>query len=440
MGRLASLFTTGLLTLLVAVHGVYADHWVQTWGSMPQLTEPHNLPPAPYNETGLVFRNTTLRQTVRATIGGDWLRIRISNAFGVSDLPITAVSIALPTKGSAGVPTIQPRTSRKVTFSGESSFIVPNGAQVLSDPIRFSTPPQSMLSITIYTAQGQTTNYITSHPGSRTTSWMARGNQVDALDLESLGEDERASTNHWYWVSSVETWADDNVGSLVIVGDSITDGRGSNDNNNDRWPDLLLARLQSSRQTRDIAVINQAAGGNRILYDGLGPNALGRIDRDVLAHPGVKYAMIYEGVNDIGTGATTEEAQKIIGDRMIWAYRQMVERLHTSGIPVIGATITPMSGPGQGYGHPTREATRQRVNRWIRTSGVFDAVIDFDRVVRDPEIPEQLKPEYDTGDYLHPNVAGFQAMADAIPLDLFRRLDRLGRGRGGRVPPGVRDL
>lgn len=405
-----------LLYLFINAQAALAEQWLTTWGSMPQLTEPQNLPPSPFTAPNVVFRNTTLRQTIRATLGGDSFRLRISNVFGGSDLPVTAISVALPTNGSAGVSSIQPSSAKAVTFSGASSFIIPNGAQVLSDPIRLSVRAQSMVTVSIYTATGQTTNSISGHPGSRTTSWMAFGNQVNALDLAGP---EKASTNHWYWASALEVWTGDDAGAIAIVGDSITDGRESTDNGNDRWPDLLLARLQDSVSTRNIAVINQAAGGNRILADGLGPNALGRIDRDVIALPGVNYAMIFEGTNDIGTGPITLEGQKIIEDRLIWAFKQMVERLHTAGIPVIGATITPFTG--HEYGHPTREVTRQKVNEWIRTSRVFDVVVDFDKLLRDPEQPARFKVEYDGGDHLHPNVRGFQVMADAIPLGFFAK-------------------
>ena len=220
-------------------------------------------------------------------------------------------------------------------------------------------------------------------------------------------------------------WAPKSTGGLFIVGDSITDGRGSTTDANNRWPDLLLARLQkNSSSTSNIAVLNQAAGGNRILADGLGPNALGRVDRDVLAQSGLKYAMIFEGVNDIGTGATTTAAQTAIADRIIWALKQIATRVHTFGIPIFAATITPFGAPSasqQAYSDPTREAARQRVNNWIRTSGVFDAVIDFDLILRNPKNQSQLNPTYDSGDFLHPNVAGYQALADNFPLEIFSR-------------------
>jgi len=305
-----------------------------------------------------------------------------------------------------------------VTFSGLASVTIPNGALIVSDPINFPIKPQSMLTVTIYTAQGQTTNSITSHPGSRTTSWFSFGNFVSA---PSLTDPSTQSVAHWYFVSAVEVLAPNTTGSFVIVGDSITDGRGSDTDKNNRWPDLVLAKMQASPLTSNIAVVNQAAGGNRILADGLGPNALGRIDRDVLAQSSVSYAMIFEGVNDIGTAAATTAAQQAIGDRLIWSFKQIATRLQTSGIPVFAATITPFSGDPtiQPYSSPVREVTRQRVNTFIKTSGIFDAVIDFDKLLADPANPSQLNPLYNSGDFLHPNGAGYQRIADNFPLNIF---------------------
>ena len=206
------------------------------------------------------------------------------------------------------------------------------------------------------------------------------------------------------------------------MGDSITDGRGSDTDGNDRWPDLVLRKMQNDSATQNIAVVNQAAGGNRILYDGLGPNAVGRIDRDVLAQSGVRYAMIFEGVNDIGVADATVANQTYTVDRLIQAYKEIVTRVHTFGMPMFAATITPFGAPSsliQAYSDPLREQSRQMVNDWIRSSGVFDAVVDFDAIVRDPNNHTQLNPLYNSGDYLHPNVAGYQAIADAFPLDIF---------------------
>ncbi|KAG8930649.1 hypothetical protein FRC00_001050 [Tulasnella sp. 408] len=275
-----------------------------------------------------------------------------------------------------------------------------------------------MITISLYLADGQTTNSITSHPGSRTTSWFSFGNFVNAANLT---DSSTLSAAHWYLLSAVEAWSPLTTRAFAIVGDSITDGRGSTTDKNNRWPDLVLAKMQKSALTSNIAVLNQAAGGNRILADGLGPNAIGRIDRDVLAHSGVKYAMIFEGVNDIGTADTSAATQQVVGDRVIQAYKQIAARVHALGIPIFAATITPFSGNStiQPYSNPQREVTRSRVNDWIRTSGVFDAVVDFDKILRDPKNPTQLNPTYDSGDYLHPNPAGYQAIADAFPLSLF---------------------
>jgi lysophospholipase L1-like esterase len=231
-------------------------------------------------------------------------------------------------------------------------------------------------------------------------------------------------TGNRYFLSAVEVYTSQDYSAFAIVGDSITDGRGSDNDKNNRWPDLVLARMQANHETSTIAVINQAAGGNRILYDGLGPNALGRIDRDVLSHSSVQYAMIFEGVNDIGTGNTDAASQKVIGDRLIAAFKQMVTRLQAAGITVFAATITPFSAPGwnttvESYSNPERENTRQRVNKFIRESGIFDAVIDFDKLLRNETHPEQLQGALQGGDYLHPNSAGYQKMAEEFPLDIF---------------------
>lgn len=346
------------------------------------------------------------------------IRLQFSNAFGVSDLPITAVTVALPTNGTAGASSIDTDSLQPVTFSGSPSFVIPNGAVAFSDPVNITVSAQQMLTVTMYLATGQTTNFITGHPGSRTTSHMAGGNLVKAADIAASSDAQ--STDHWYFLTNIDAWQPSSSRSLIIVGDSITDGRGSTTNGNDRWPDQLVTRLQATgSDASTVAVVNEAAGGNRILADGLGPNALGRIDRDVIAQSAARYAIIYEGVNDIGTADATTDAQRAVGDRVISALDQMVLRMHRFGIPVFGATITPMSGPGQAYGEPAREVARLRVNEWIRTSGRFDAVIDFDAAVRDPANQTQLNPEYDSGDYLHLNPAGYKVMAETVDLKLF---------------------
>jgi lysophospholipase L1-like esterase len=390
-------------------------HWVHTWVSMPQLTEPGNLPPAPFTQTNLVLADATLRQTLHTSVGGQRIRLRFSNAFGGTDLPITAVSVALPADGRAGVSAIRAGTGHPVTFHGQSGVDIPVGAQAVSDPLGFTLAPQANVTVTIYLATGQASNNITSHPGSRTTSYMLAGNHVTDADLPGA-----AATAHWYFLSGVEVWASHDTAAAVMLGDSLTDGRGSTTDMNDRWPDQLLARLQRNPGTARVAILNQAAGGNRVLHDGLGPNALARLDRDVLACSGVRWLVVFEGVNDIGTAAATEAAQKQVADDLIAAYDQIVTRAHAQDIRVYGATITPFGG-NTGYDDAAglREAARQRVNDWIRTSHRFDSVIDFDLAARDPANPRQLLATLDVGDHLHLNPAGYTVLADAVPARLF---------------------
>ncbi|KAH9843624.1 extracellular GDSL-like lipase/acylhydrolase [Rhodofomes roseus] len=398
-----------------------AGHWVDIWVTMPQLTEYYNVPNPPFNGTNSIFTNSTIRQTLHTSIPAEsYIRIRISNAFGVNDFPSTQVAVALPLDGAAGSPQIVPGSSVPLTFSGNTSIIIPDGAQVVSDPIYYPLEAQSMVTVTLYTKAGQEGFYITSHPGSRTNTWYSLDNYVDALNLTDPSTQYEA---HWFFLSAIEAWPPLTTSGWVIVGDSITDGRGSDTDENNRYNTFAFA-LPSDPFTAGIAVLNQAAGGNRILYDGLGPNALGRIERDVLAQSGIKDAMIFEGVNDIGTAATDVYSQQVVGNRLIQAFEQIVTRVHTFGIPIIAATITPFGAPNstiQPYADSQREITRQRVNAWIRDSGRFDAVIDFDAIVRDPNNVTELNPAYNSGDYLHPNVAGYTAIADAFPIDLFER-------------------
>jgi lysophospholipase L1-like esterase len=389
--------------------------WVASWAAMPQLTEPGNMPPAPFAQPGQVLADTTLRQTVHTSIGGHVLRLRISNAFGGAPLPITRVAVALPAGGAAGVSAIQPGSSRSVTFGGRPSTVIPTGALMVSDPVALAVPAQANVTVTLYLAAGQASNDITSHPGSRTTAYLLRGDSTTANDLPGA-----TPVDHWYFLSGLEVLAIPRASGVAALGDSLTDGRGSTTNGNDRWPDQLLARLQVGGSTRDVAVINEAAGGNRVLNDGLGPNALARFDRDVIAQSGVDSVIVFEGVNDIGTADATPTAQQAVADDLIEAYEQFVIRAHAQGIRIYGATITPFGGytpydDSQGL----RQQTREAVNEWIRSSRQFDAVLDFDRAVRDPQDPARILPAYDVGDHLHLNPAGYGALAAAVPSRLF---------------------
>ncbi|MEV6494778.1 GDSL-type esterase/lipase family protein [Actinoplanes sp. NPDC051633] len=368
---------------------------MHTWTAMPQLTEPGNLPPAPFTGPDSVLADTTLRQTVHLTVGGPRLRVRVSNAFGGSPLPITAAAVGLPAGGKAGVSGAS--RLRPLTFGGRASVVVPVGALMVSDPVALALPPGANLSISLYLADGQAGTALTSHPGSRTTSYLVNGDAHRAADLPGA-----TPVDHWYLISGVEVEAA--ASGLVVVGDSLTDGRGSTTNGNDRWPDQLFALRPRT------AVLNQAAGGNRVLNDGLGPNVLARLDRDVLATSGADRLLLFEGVNDIGTAPATPAAQRQVVDDLLAAYRQVVLRAHAVGIPVVGATITPFGGH-EGYDDPDglRDRSRRDVNAALRR--IFDRVVDFDAAVRDPALPRRLDPAFDTGDHLHLNPAGYAALA-----------------------------
>ncbi|KAL2842383.1 SGNH hydrolase-type esterase domain-containing protein [Aspergillus pseudoustus] len=411
------------------------SHWVHTWANMPMLTEPSDFPPAEFIKKGIAFATTTIRQTIRLSIGTEsLLRIRISNAFGTEPLTLTRVTLALAADNRSGTHAIQPDTLRKVTFSGfEEDTYLPAGAQVVSDPVDFGFPllPRTVVTVGIFLVEGQNAACITSHPGSRTTSYFTRG---DTLALEDFGALEFGQVDHWYYISGIEVFVPRQTKALALIGDSITDGRCSTTNGDTRWPDLLLNRLLASaarpaphHTQPSIAIINQAAGGNRMLTDGLGPNVLSRLDRDILSLSGVSAALVFTGVNDIGTAAPDEAAQEVLTKRLIAGYVQIIMRARAHGLMVFGATVTPFGRrlsplKDSSYAHPVRERTRQVVNEWIRTSGKFDGVLDFDEALRDVSDAGMLRAEFDSGDGLHPNERAFGVLADVA---CFALLDRL---------------
>ncbi len=377
---------------------VAGEHWVGTWGCGPQLTEPSNLPPSP-------LANGTLRQFVHVSLAGKQLRVRFSNAYGTNSVTMNSVHVALAAgAGSAGDGDINPATDRELTFRGTSSVAIPAGESVLSDPFAYDLPPLTNLAITIYFGSISATT-INGHPGSRTTSFIQPGNAISAASLPSA-----AKTAHWYIITGIDVLADAASKAVVILGDSITDGRGSTTDGNTRWPDNLAQRLRTNASTAGVAVINMGIGGNGV-FRGLGPSAQARFDRDVLSQSGVRWLVVFEGVNDMGGGASARSLTN--------AYAQFVDKAHARHMRAYGATITPFGG--NGYYTPAHEAVRQAVNTWIRTSGKFDAVIDFDAVVRNPVTLTNLLSAYDTGDGLHLNPAGYQAMAEAIDLTLFTK-------------------
>jgi lysophospholipase L1-like esterase len=401
--------------LLLAGNGAPAQPrespaWVGTWASAQ--AEPwaeHVLA----NDT---LKGATLRQLVRISIGGKRIRLRISNAFGRSPLKVDAVDVALAI--APGSPRIVAATDRGVRFSGERSFAIPAGSEYLSDPVELNVSALATLAISIHFEEQNQPQ--TGHPGSRATSYVVSGNHVSDADFAGALRFDR-----WYYLTGVDVEPIGSASSIAIVGDSITDGFGVRPNTNTRWPDFLMERLQASPATRALGVLNLGIGGNRILDDGLGPNAMARFERDVLLRSGVKYLIILEGVNDLGTltrdaPVSADEHRALVG-RMIAAYRQMVARARERGIKVIGATIMPYGGSKYYHPAPESEADRQALNAWIRTVGNVDGVIDFDAAMRDPVSPHLLKTEYDSGDGLHPSTAGYRAMAQTVQLSLFER-------------------
>ncbi len=379
--------------------------WVGTWVSAPQVPEPRNVPPSPG------VSDSTLRQIVHVSIGGNELRVRFSNSFGRSPLTIASAHIARSGGGSA----IVLETDRTLTFHGQESVTIPAGAPMVSDPLGFELAPLSDVVVSIYVTR--TPQDVTSHPGARCTAYLQAGNHVAATELE-----QATTFEHWYILNGIDVYRPESGAAVAIIGDSITDGRGSTTNMNRRWPDFLARRLQADPHRKDIGVLNQGIGGNRILNDGLGPNVLARLDRDVLAQSGVRWLIIFEGINDIGTfGGEQAEPDQVpaTAENLIVAFEQVIERAHARKIRVFGATILPMEGSF--YFTPEREIARQKVNQWIRASGSFDAVLDFDAVALDPEKPTFLSTRVDCGDHLHLNDTGYELLADSIDLDLFRR-------------------
>ena len=400
-----------LAASLLAYPAAAADSavvWVGSWGAPQQIPEPNNVAPA------ASLNHATVREIVHLSRGGPRIRVRVSNAFGTEPLHLLAVHVARPI--STASPRIDPASDRPLTFDERTDVLIPAGAEYTSDALDFPAAPLSNLAISMQLESAP--RQQTGHPGSHAVSYLAPGAPVSAPDLPAAQRLE-----HWYFLSGVEVAASASAAVVVAFGDSITDGHGSTTNGNDRWPDDLAARLQGHADTRGLAVLNEGIGGNRLLTDGLGPNALSRLDRDVLAQSRVRYLIVLEGINDIGMltrGATATEAQhEELVRRMIGAYRQIVLRAHAHGIKVIGATVLPFMDSD--YYHPTaaNEHDRQVVNEWIRAAGHFDAVVDFDKLTADPAHPDHMRADYDSGDHLHPSPAGYRAMANAIPLELF---------------------
>ena len=376
-----------------------ATHWIATWGTSQLPLDAKDMIPAVRGDRGV-----TLRQTIRVATGGTTVRLRVSNAFGRDPLAIGRG--AAMTAGKA----------MPLTFAGRPAATIPAGAELYSDPVALPVGPRGdvVVSLHLPTPPGQGTG----HPGARATTSVAAGDQVDAATLTDATDVPR-----WFVIADVEVQAPAGAGTIVAIGDSITDGYGVQPDTHARWTDVLAERLRGSTALGGWGLVNAGIGGNRVTLDGLGPNLLARFDRDVIARSGVRHAILLEGINDLGTLTREKPASPAehaaLVRRITAGYAEVVARAHAHGIRVIGGTVMPFGG--NDYYHPdaANEADRQAVNAYIRQSGTFDAVVDFDAAMRDPNHPDRLAPAYDSGDHLHPSVAGYRAMAAAVPLTLF---------------------
>jgi lysophospholipase L1-like esterase len=395
-----------LILLAIATAARAADHWVGTWAASPSPQS------AVLNESDL-----TIREIVHTSIGGKRIQIRFTNVFGTEPLTIAAAHVAIRSTGSATAA----GSDHALTFGGRPAATIPPAAILVSDPIQLDLPAQSDLAISVYVPGPFPMK--TMHAAASQTSYLAPGDLTAAASLPSTAK----TMTSWPFLCGVAVEAPEKTEAIVTFGDSITDGSRSTTGANARWPDVLARRLQAVH--RQIAVLNAVIGGNRILHDGqgprgpaFGPSGLSRFDRDVISHPGVKYVIVMEGINDLGhPGTSAPESETVTTEDIIFGLRQLIERAHAAGLKIFGATLTPFEvASSPGYDTSEREAKRQAINQWIRTSAAYDGVIDFEKAVRDPEHPSRSLAQYDSGDHLHPNDAGYKAMGESINLNLFK--------------------
>ena len=411
--------TLVVLSCLIFVHsyafaqsGSSSEHWIGTWAAAPMafLPSPQQAP-GPGSVAPASFKNQTLRQIVHVSAGGQRVRVVFSNVFGTEPLVIGAAYVGLRQKGAA----ITPGSARPLTFGGSPSGTIPAGAVLFSDAADLALPVLSDLAIDLF-LPGDTAvsaSPQTAHSGARQTSYVSTdGNHAGAPDMPAA-----TTTASWYFLSRVEVTTPDEGRSVVLFGDSITDGYNSTPDTNNRWPDALARRIGERAGKVDFGVLNLGIDGNQILNDGLGISALARLDRDALAQTGVAYVVLLEGINDVGY----RQQQRATAPELIAGDLQIIARAHARGLKIYGGTLLPYEGTTfPGYWTPEGEATRQKLNDWIRTSHAFDGVIDFDAAMRDPNNPTKIIPKYDSGDHLHPNDDGYGFMANTVDLSLFQ--------------------
>jgi lysophospholipase L1-like esterase len=402
------------------------DHWVGTWATaavtrpQPAVTPPAADPSSAQGRSLPAFGNHTLRQIVHTSIGGDRVRVVLSNVFGTAPLTIGAAHIALRDKEAL----IALQTDRALRFSGQGTITIPPGAVMVSDPVNLTVAALAELVVDLYIPEqfAPQSSPLTAHNGARQTSYVSTpGDHTGEASLPVA-----TTIPSWFFLARVEVSTPSTSVAVVTFGDSITDGYNSTPDTNNRWPDHLAKRLSQSGTTRT-GVLNAGIDGNKVLADGLGVSALARFDRDVLAQTGAKYLVVLEGINDLGI---VRDGRRPTAVELIAGYEQLIARAHAHDLKIYGGTLMPFQDAAfPGYWTAEGEGTRQAVNQWIRGGSSFDAVLDFDAVVRDPVEPNRYRAQYDSGDHLHPNDAGYQAVAAAVDLGLF----------GGSVmPSGIR--
>jgi len=404
-----------LLTIALTLSCVAGEQgrWVGTWEASPapQLSDESQMRAAK-----LKFGNQTLREVVHTSIGGDTVRVRLSNAYGKDTVQIGAVHIALHSRGAD----IVAGSDRTLTFGGQSSISIPPNAPVLSDAVKLDAPALGDLVISIFLPKATAGAGI--HYSAQQTTYIAQGDVTGASSIR-----EPTTITSWVFLTGVDVLAPESASAVVALGDSITDGARSTVEANDRWPNLFANRLLKRGLREELGVLDAGIGGNRILHDAatdvqFGVNALARFNGDVIAQSGVKSVIVLEGINDLGhPGSSAPKSEEVSASDIIQALKQLIACSHEHGLKIFGGTLTPFEGTVYpGYFTPEKEVKRKAINDWIRGSHAFDGVIDFDKAVRDPDHPDRLLPAYDCGDHLHPSDAGYKAMAEAIPLPLFK--------------------
>ncbi|MFD8974536.1 MULTISPECIES: SGNH/GDSL hydrolase family protein [Streptomyces] len=397
----------GLAPTALADTGHQGPSWRAAWAASPQS------PTAPFtaNWSQQGFDNHTVRQVVRVTTSGNRARIELTNRYGSTPLRIAGATVARTAEGSA----VRPGSVRQLRFDGRASVTIPAGGTLLSDAANVPVEAFESLTVTLYLAEK--TGPATFHHFSSATSYRADGDHR----ADPTGAAFQETSTSWYFLSGVEVTGGRESGrrnGVVTFGDSITDGVGSTVDTDRRYPDALAERLAEAGRPR--AVVNHGIAGNQVVNDTTwaGEKGLKRFRQDVLAEPGVRTVIVLEGINDIGGSTATFPAAPtpdVSAAQLIAGHRTLIREAHAKGLKIVGATLTPIKGSF--YDSPANEAKRDAVNDWIRTSGAYDAVVDFDRTVADPADPDRILPAYDSGDGIHPNDAGYEAMAGALDLD-----------------------